>query len=298
MGQRPLGEGVGRETLVHQAQRGHTARVLQVIKVGADLVCQQQALVDHRAAGHAGNVIFLAVLQVEVLNGSTGGFADHIQLAFQRVLHDHIVATPNEHLADDGLLFANRRRHRHVHIDRHIAPSQQDLALCLDGTLHLLFAGKARGVLLGQKDHAHAVFAGGWQLHALQGHLFAIQRVGQLNQDPRAIAHQLVSAHRTPVVQIFENFERVGYDAVALLAPNMGHKSDAAGIVLLAGCIQPVVLKVLDFGCRRHGALLKNYKGERGYRTATKVPSKLIGVRFQLNPTNHWVNEMGDRLKR
>ena len=71
---------------------------------------------------------------------------------------------------------------------------------------------------------------------------------------------------------------------MALFTPDMGHKADAAGIVLLAGSIQTVVLKVLDFGCRRHGALLKSNKGGREYRTATKVPSNLIGVRFQLNP--------------
>jgi hypothetical protein len=41
-----------------------------------------------------------------------------------------------------------------------------------------------------------------------------------------------------------------------------------------------VVLKMLDFGSRSHGALLKNENGARAYRTAAKTPSTLIGVRF------------------
>jgi hypothetical protein len=63
-------------------------------------------------------------------------------------------------------------------------------------------------MLLGQEDHAHAVFAGRRQVHALLGHLFAVQRIGQLDQDAGAVAHQLVGTHRAPVVQVFQNLQR------------------------------------------------------------------------------------------
>jgi hypothetical protein len=42
---------------------------------------------------------------------------------------------------------------------------------------------------------------------------------------------------------------------------------------------------MLDLGSRGHGALLKNYQRVEEYCNATKVPSKIIGVRFQLIPS-------------
>ena len=60
--QGPLGEGVGRETLVHETQGGDASRILQVQKVSAHLIGQEQALVDHGARGHAWDVVFFAVL--------------------------------------------------------------------------------------------------------------------------------------------------------------------------------------------------------------------------------------------
>ena len=107
VGQRPLGEGVGGEALVHQRQRRHDARVLQVLVVLADLIGQQQALVDHRAAAHAGHVVLAAVREIERLDGAGGGLADHVELALQRVGHDHVGAAADEDLADHRLLGAH-----------------------------------------------------------------------------------------------------------------------------------------------------------------------------------------------
>ncbi len=141
VGQGPLGEGVGREALVHQANRRNAALVGQVEVVHTHLVSQQQAFVDHGAAGHTGNVILLGVFEFQVLDVGAGRLADHVELAFQRVLHDDVVATANEDLAQDGLGFAHGGGHRHVLVDWHIAPAQQHLAFGLDGAFHLLFAG-------------------------------------------------------------------------------------------------------------------------------------------------------------
>jgi hypothetical protein len=82
------------------------------------------------------------------------------------------------------------------------------------------------------------------------------------------------------VIQVLQNLEGVTDNAVALLASDMGYKANATGIVFAGRRIQTVVLKMLDFGSRSHGALLKNENGIRAYRTAAKTPSTLIGVRF------------------
>ena len=170
-----------------------------------------------------------------------GGFANHIQLALQRVLYDHIIATTDEDLLQNWLFFAHGRRHRHVAIDRHITPAQQHLALSLDRTFHLLLASQARCVLFRQKDHANAVFAGCRQGHTLLGHLFTVQRVGQLNQNTRAVTHQLISTHRAPMVQILQDLQSVFDDVVGFLALDMRHKAHAASIMLLATGVQAVL---------------------------------------------------------
>jgi hypothetical protein len=105
------------------------------------------------------------------------------------------------------LLLAHGGRHRHVAVDRHVAPAQQHLAFGLDRALHFLLAGQARGVLLRQEDHADAVFAGRRQRDALLGHFFAVQGIGQLHQDAGAVAHELVGAHGAPVVQVFKDLQ-------------------------------------------------------------------------------------------
>ncbi|MNS92630.1 hypothetical protein D3C72_1267730 [compost metagenome] len=283
VGQRPLGEGVGREALVHQAQGRDATLVLQVEVVGTDLVGQQQALVDHGAAGHARNVVFLAVLELQALDVGAGGLADHVQLALQRVLHDHVVAAADEDLAQQRFLFAHGGRHGHVAVDRHVAPAQQHLAFGLDGAFHLLFAGFARGVFLRQEDHADAIFAGRGQRDALLGHFFAVQQVGQLDQDAGAVAHQLVGADGAAVVEVLEDLQALQHDGVALLALDVGDEADAAGVVLIGTGIQTVFLEVLNLGSRRHGALLQFSQGKGAYCDAQRMPNTLIGVRFLLN---------------
>ena len=261
MGQWPLGEGVGRKTLVHQAQSRDAALVLQVQVIGAHLVGQQQALVDRGAAGHAGDVVLVAVRQIQGLDGGAGGLADHVQLALQSILHDHIGTTADEDLAHDRLFFAHGGRHGHVAVHGHIAPTQDHLAFGLDGALKFLLASHARGVFLGQEDHAHAVFTKRWQHHAhgtvrgnsSPGHLFAVQRVGQLNQDPGTVAHQRIGTHRTPVVQVLQNLQRLGHDGVRFVPFDVGDKAHTTSIVLVGGVIQTGRLEMFFCTGRSHG---------------------------------------------
>ena len=117
------------------------------------------------------------------------------------------------------LLGAHRRRHRHLAVDRHVAPAQQHLAFGLDGALELLLAGQARGVLLGQEDHADAVLAGRRQLDALARHLGAVELVGDLDQDAGAVAHQLVGADGAAMVEVLEDLQALLDDGVRFLRP-------------------------------------------------------------------------------
>jgi hypothetical protein len=58
-----------------------------------------------------------------------------------------------------------------------------------------------------------------------------IQRIRDLNQDTGAVAHERIGTHGTPVVKVFEDFEALLHNRVALLTLNVGDKTHTAGIV-------------------------------------------------------------------
>ena len=88
-------------------------------------------------------------------------------------------------------------------------------------------------MLLGQEDHAHAVFAGRWQGHTLLGHFFTVQRIGDLDQDTGTVTHQRVGTHGATVVDVFQNLQGLRHDVVALHTLDVGHKPEAAGVVFV-----------------------------------------------------------------
>lgn len=65
-----------------------------------------------------------------------------------------------------------------------------------------------------------------------------VQRVGNLDQDAGAVAHQLVGAHGAAVIQVFQDLQALLDDGVALAALDMGHEADATGVVLVVRVIQ------------------------------------------------------------
>jgi hypothetical protein len=144
-------------------------------------------------------------------------------------------AAADEDLLHHRLFFAHGGRHRHVAVDRHVAPAEQHLAFGLDGALEFLDAGQAGGVLLGQEDHADAVLARGRQGDTLRGHFLAVELVGDLQQDARPVAHQRIGTDRTAVVEVLEDLQTLLDDAVRLLALDVRHEADTAGVVLVVG---------------------------------------------------------------
>ncbi|OIQ78883.1 hypothetical protein GALL_394070 [mine drainage metagenome] len=270
MRQRPLGEGVGREALVHQRQRRDHARILQVLVVLADLVGQQQALVDDGARRDRRHEVLLAVAQVQALDRVAGDAADHEQLALERVGHHHVRAAADEDLADHGFLVAHRRRHRHLAVDRNVAPADHDLPFGAHRALDLLLARQPRRRLARQEDHADAVLARRRQLDAGGGHFGAVVRVGDLQQDAGAVAHQLVGADRAAMVEVLQDQQPVAHDVVRLHALDMGDETDAAGVVLPARAIQALLDHRLDFGRLGHCRLRMEFWGNAGQFTATQ----------------------------
>ena len=159
---------------------------------------------------------------------------------------------------------------------RYIAPTQHHLAFGFNRAFNFLLTRQTAGMLFGHKHHAHAIFTHGRQLHALRRHFFAVQRIGQLDQNTSAVAHQLVGTHRTTVVQVFQNFQGLGYDGMAFFATHVGHKAYAAGIMFVRSRVQALLLQMQFFGRTCHGVSRLVYVyTDAEYCIAPRIPDFL-----------------------
>ena len=66
---------------------------------------------------------------------------------------------------------------------------------------------------------------------------FAEELVGDLNQDPGAVAGVVFPAARPPVVEVFERLQPVSDDLVRFPPVDVGDEAQAAGVVLVAGVV-------------------------------------------------------------
>ena len=163
--------------------------------------------------------------------------ADHHQLAFERVLIGAILAARHKALADYG----HRGEHglaKAIGIDRHIAPADHALAFLGDELFKRRGHKFARGGILRQEAHGDRIVARLRQLEAFAVRPFAEQLVGQLDQQARAITQQRVGTHRTAVVEVFENFQRLAHDGVRFLAFDMGNQAHATGVMFVARIVE------------------------------------------------------------
>jgi len=234
----PLRESVGGEALMHQRQRRDGARVGEVGVIDAHLRREQQPLVADGARRERSGVIRLAVLELQRPDGVGGAAARHVELAFQRLGHHHVRPAPDEQLANHRLGGLHRRRHRHGAVDRHVAPAEDDLSFVAHGAFEFFLTGEPGGRFLRQKDHGDAVLAFRRQGDAEFGHVLAVERIGNLNQDARAVALQGVGAHRAAVVDVFQDFQPLQDDVVRLLALDMGDEAHATGVVFVCRVVE------------------------------------------------------------
>ena len=227
---------------MHQGQRRHRARIEQVEVILANLVGQQQTLVVHRARRHRHHVELFAVLEAERGDRVRGAAAHDVELAFERLGDHHVGAAADEDLANHWLLGLHRRRHRHVAVDRHITPAEYELTFTAHRALDLFLARKARRGLLGHEHHAHPVLAGQGQAHTLRCHLFAIEPVGDLDQDAGTIALQGVGTDCATVVEVLQDLEALEHDVMCLSALDVGDETHATGIMFIGGIVKSLLL--------------------------------------------------------
>ena len=109
------------------------------------------------------------------------------------------------------------------------------LALGLDRLLDQVLEREPLLGIVRQVADADAVAARRRQLHA--GHR-PDERIGDLQQDPGAVAGVRIGALRAAVLEVLERVERLLDDGVARLAPQLRDERDATGVVLVGGVVE------------------------------------------------------------
>jgi hypothetical protein len=204
---------------MHQCEGALHALVLQVGVGAEELRRHQHPLVDDRARAEA--------REDEVgAGGELGDAADHVQLALERV---RVEAWGG---GDDAVSDTRRSRRRGVtdvgEIERHVAPGDDALSLCLDGRAdELLELGAAR--LVGRQEaDGDAVLT--WLREA--GYDRPEELVGQLDQDAGAVTGLRVGAGSAAVLEVLERADRPHDRLVRGDAVQFGDRADPAGVVL------------------------------------------------------------------
>ena len=224
----PARECVGREARVHQRQPRSQPRIAKVDEVPRQLRRGQHALVDHRPAREA--------RQRQVPSrGPLDQPADHVQLALEYVLAGDLSGCLDQHLPDHGRRQPRRRADVLV-VDRHVAPPDRALSLGLDRVLDQLLEHQPPLGVARQVADTDAVPAGRRKLDP--GGRAPQERVGDLQEDPRAVAGVRVGALGTTMLEVLERVERLLDHRVTGLAPQLRDQRDAARVVLVRRVVE------------------------------------------------------------
>ncbi len=236
VGQRPAGEGVGGEARVHQCDGALVPFVAQVGEERLDLVGREHALVDDGPGRQRGEV------DVGLVLGPLAQ-AEREPVEFEPLLP---VGGGDEQLGEvrhDG----PGARPRQVTVDRQLTPAEHGEALFGRDLLDEA-RGHAPGLLVERQERdAGRVRPGGGQR---EGHARAVERVGDLRQDPGSVAGVRLATLGPPMIKIAQRRQRLHHDPVSTASRDVGNHGDTAGIVLIGGVVQALGLGEPEVGSR------------------------------------------------
>ena len=283
---RPTREGIGRETRVHQRQRGLEVRIVEVREILGKLAGREHALVNHGACRKMGDVVvfragklvgFVAVHvgifvgDLVVADPRTDALADDVELALKlhgigdrRILAD-------EDLLDDGFVAAGGFAENFAFY-RHCAPTEEFLAFLADDDFKDLHRGFAGARLGRKKREARAIFAFGRQFDALYCHFLAQELVRHLDEQACAIAGGRVRSAGTPMVHVFVHREGFRDDVMGPLAFQVGDEADSAGILFLRRVPKSLGLRPAKRGFLRNGHGVVDC-GDWGWKSGCRLGS-------------------------
>ena len=173
-----------------------------------------------------------------------GLLADHEELALESVGVGCVLAATDEELTDHRLdrgdAFAEARR---VHGD--VAPSEHGLSFSDHQFPKQVFAHDTVDGVLGEEQHADAIFAGGGQVDALFGHLGSEQPIGDLEQHAGSVTCERVGANSAAMGEVGERGQALIDDLPALAPLDVGDEADATRVMVEPGVTEPLVVMLL-----------------------------------------------------
>ena len=221
---------------MHHADGGLVVLVLQVKVEQAQIVHQEHALVDDGAAGQAGHIGAVAGLLEHA--------AHHIQFAVKVDALAHLGGLFDEALPDGGHAVAGFLAHG-VRVHGHLAPGQELQPLLAGDHLEQLHGLGAHVLVLGEEEHAHAVFPLVAKADvAFIGHL-GEKFMADLQQNAHAVTGLALGVLPGAVLQPLHDAQSVVHGLVALAALDVHHSADAAGIVLKLWIVQAKGVRLL-----------------------------------------------------
>ncbi len=196
----------------------------------------QLALVDNCQGRQRAEIEQLLSCQPERFDRAERALADHVELAFERLLIGDADARSNEHLPNLGQaapcdLAARARNYGDG------APSEDLLAFLAHDFLE---RGFARGALVGverQENLADSVFAGSRKIEAALERFTLQEFVGNLNQHSGAVAGGRIASAGSPMRQVVEDLQRLGDNIMRTFALDVDDEADSACVVLMGGIV-------------------------------------------------------------
>ena len=222
MGPLPGGSGVGGEAGVDHGDGGDELFRLQIGIKAPELSHQEHALVYDGPAGHAHHIGVVVGL-LELTSGQ-------VQSPLKGKASDGVGAAAHEALPDTGHAGA-RRLTQNLRTHGHIPPSQERQAFLSQDDLEHFLRLTARECFPREKEHPHGVIPRLGQRDAELSGGCPEKAVGDLRQDPYAVARLAQSVFSRPMLQLFPNPQGVVHGPAAFAAEDVHHGADPAGVV-------------------------------------------------------------------
>ena len=239
--QPPRGEGVGRIALVEDREARHEALVEQVRIERRELLGQEHALVDERAARERADVEAGDVTVEHLLLDAP---ADDVEVDLELVVVD--AAPVDDHYLLDLGPSGVRLLPDHRGIDRHLAPAHDAVAEAEDLGLDDAAADVLRAeVGLGQEHHADRQPPA---FGALTRRLYMLPEevLRNLDMDAGAVAGHAVGVDRAPMPHGLECRDARLDHVAPRRAVERGDQPDPTGIVLERGVVEAEALAGLS----------------------------------------------------
>ena len=204
--------------------------MVQVEIVGAELIGEEHALVDERAAGERHGV----EADVAAAGVAVDGVGDHLAQDVEPALEGRLVfdAGPaaDEHLPVVRLGLDHATAEAGI-VGGHVAPAEELQAFGLDHAFHHRLAVDALREVPRHEHMADGVVAGLGKRDAERPGDHFEELMRNLHEDAGAVAGKRVGADGAAMGQILQDLEALLDDFVARPGLQVGDEADAAGIV-------------------------------------------------------------------